>query len=247
MIDHIHILACAETLSQISKFISGYTSIFVREFNLASGRKGPLFESRYGSALKLELKRIRAVIAYLFNNPVEKDLCNKAQDYRWNFLKYFDPNKMPLIGSTRNLSRALQRAIAIVDESHKKGKYLRYRLLTNIFKQLSHKEKEMLTDYIITIYFPFDKKVAQKFFRSYDDMVLAINANTGSEYEINEAHYTKSDKEYREIIHQLKALNITDTKSMISAPGEIKLNLASRLKKLTSATRIQIKKFLHII
>ena len=247
MIDHIHILASAENLSQISQFISAYTSIFVKEFNEVTGRKGPLFEAKYGSALKLELKRIRSAIAYLLNNPVEKKLCTKAQDYKWNFLKYLDPNKKRQIGSKRNLSRPLQRALTIVDDAYKKNKHLRYQLLTNLLKQLNPTEKELLSDYIITIYLPIDKKVAQKFFKSYNDMVLAVNSNTGTEYEITEAHFSKSDIQYREILQYLKTLNITDAKSLISAPDERKVKLASQLKRFTSATTIQIKKFLHIV
>ena len=247
MIDHIHILASAENLSQISQFISAYTSIFVKEFNEVTGRKGPLFEAKYGSALKLELKRIRSAIAYLLNNPVEKKLCTKAQDYKWNFLKYLDPNKKRQIGSKRNLSRPLQRALTIVDDTYKKNKYLRYQLLTNLLKQLNPTEKELLSDYIITIYLPIDKKIAQKFFKSYDDMVLAVNSNTGTEYEITEAHFSKSDIQYREILQYLKTLNITDAKSLISATDERKVKLASQLKRFTSATTIQIKKFLHIV
>lgn len=246
MIDHIHILASAENLSQISQFISAYTSIFVKEFNEVTGRKGPLFEAKYGSALKLELKRIRTAISYLFNNPVEKKLCTKAQDYKWNFLKYLDPNKKRHIGSKRNLSRPLQRALTIVDDAYKKNKHLRYQLLTNLFRQLNTTEKELLTDYIITVYLPINKKVAQKFFKSYDDMVPAVNSNTGSEYEITEAHFSKSDIQYREILQYLKTLNITDAKSLICAPDEIKVKLASQLRIFTSATTIQIKKFLHL-
>lgn len=246
MIDHIHILASAKGLSQISQFVSAYTSIFVREFNEASGRQGSLFEARYGSALKLELKKIRSAIAYLLNNPVEKKLCNKAQDYKWNFIQYFNKNKKRQISSKRILSRALQRALVIIDNSNKRGKYLNYRLLKNIFKHLSHKEKELVTDHIITIYFPFDDKMPEKFFGSYENMVLAVNSNSGSEYEINETYFCKSDSQYREIIQQLKRLNIPDSKSLICAPHEIKLEWASRLKILTSATTVQIKKFLHI-
>ena len=247
MIDHIHILASAENLSQISQFISAYTSIFVKEFNEVTGRKGPLFEAKYGSALKLELKRIRSAIAYLLNNPVEKKLCTKAQDYKWNFLKYLDPSKKRQIGSKRNLSRPLQRALTIVDDAYKKNKHLRYQLLTNLLKQLNPTEKELLSDYIITLYLPIDKKVAQKFFKSYNDMVLAVNSNTGTEYEITEAHFSKSDIQYREILQYLKTLNITDAKSLISATDERKVKLASQLKRFTSATTIQIKKFLHIV
>ena len=78
-------------------------------------------------------------------------------------------------------------------------------------------------------------------------MVLAVNSNTGTEYEITEAHFSKSDIQYREILQYLKTLNITDAKSLISATDERKVKLASQLKRFTSATTIQIKKFLHIV
>ena len=63
MIDHIHLLLTGGDISQISRFISEYTSLFVREFNSWTGRKGPLFESTFGSALKTETKKIRSAIA----------------------------------------------------------------------------------------------------------------------------------------------------------------------------------------
>ena len=43
MIDHTHLLASCGSLEQMSRFISAYTSRFVREFNQFTGRKGPLF------------------------------------------------------------------------------------------------------------------------------------------------------------------------------------------------------------
>ena len=44
MIDHTHLLASCGSLEQMSRFISAYTSGFVREFNQFTGRKGPLFK-----------------------------------------------------------------------------------------------------------------------------------------------------------------------------------------------------------
>lgn len=78
MIDHIHILVRPDNLKHLSCFMSACTSLYVREFNARTGRSGSLFEPRYGSAVKMDGKRIRAAIAYLFNNPVEKRLCRMA-------------------------------------------------------------------------------------------------------------------------------------------------------------------------
>ena len=101
MIDHIHILVSCGKLKQMSEFVSAYTSLFVREFNECTGRSGSLFESPYGSTCKIDLKKIRSAIVYLFNNPVEKMLCGLAQEYRWNFLRYYDPDKPKKITSIR--------------------------------------------------------------------------------------------------------------------------------------------------
>lgn len=163
MIDHVHLLLAAEDLAMMSRFISSYTSVYVREFNIRIGRHGSLFETPYGSALKLDLKRIRSAIAYLFNNPVEKKLCKKAEDYR-----------------------------------------------------------------------------------SYKDMLTAINSNTGSEYDIQETHLCKSDTQYRELLSYIKRPGHPDIYTILRMPLKDKIVLMHTLKQQTSASSVQIMKFLHI-
>lgn len=77
-------------------------------------------------------------------------------------------------------------------------------------------------------------------------MVLALNANTGSEYEINESHYCKTDVPYREMLQYLKRTGCDNPKDLITAPVDIKKKYFIQLKEKTSATPVQIKKFLHI-
>jgi REP element-mobilizing transposase RayT len=88
MIDHIHSLFMSRYKNLMSRFISHVTLLFVKEYNSAHGRKGPLFEERFGSSVKNGIKLLRTAISYLYNNPVEKLLCGRAQDFRWNFLAY---------------------------------------------------------------------------------------------------------------------------------------------------------------
>ena len=109
MIDHIHLLASCGKLNQLSEFISSYTSLFVREFNLHIGRSGPLFEGPYGSACKIDMKKIRSTIIFIFNNAVEKKLCESAQEYRWNFLRYYDPDMTRPIKKKRGLKMYLKK------------------------------------------------------------------------------------------------------------------------------------------
>lgn len=246
MVDHIHILASAEYLDQISGFISASSSIYIKDFNSSIGRKGSLFEPEYGSALKIEMKKIRSAVAYLFNNPVEKLLCRLAEGYRWNFLQYYDPERKISIPKRKSLSRPMQRALKIIDNAHRKNEYLKHALLINIMRPLDKKETEMLTDYIITLYFPFIKTMPQKFFRSYNDMVIAVNSNTGSEYDIDEKHYCKTDVPYRAMTQYLKKHGIADAKSLITESEEVKRQYYRMLREETSATPVQIRKFLHI-
>ena len=246
MIDHIHLLLTGGDISQISRFISEYTSLFVREFNSWTGRKGPLFESTFGSALKTETKKIRSAIAYLFNNPVEKMLCTKAEGYRWSFLRYYNPQYKLPHKKMREYSHAMRRAIKVVESQFQKGLYLKYALLDKLFKTLDGDEKEALTEYIIWKYLPFDVETTNSYYRSYDDMIKAINSNTGSEYDIAERHYCKTDVPYREIISMLKKSGMEKIQNVIVASEAEKRKLYSVLKSRTSASGTQIRKFLHI-
>ena len=246
MIDHVHLLASAANLTQMSGFISAYTSLYVREFNAWTGRSGSLFEPLYGSAMKMEMKKIRSAIAYMFNNPVEKRLCRRAEGYRWNFLKYYDPEKTSPVKRRKDLSRRLQRALKMTDDAYRNDEYLRYAFLKRIYNGLDTQEKDILTDYIITLYFPFQKGMPEKYFKSYKEMVIAVDSNTGSEYDIDEKHYCKTDVPYREMTQYLKRKGITDAKKLITESTEVKRRYFNMLKENTSATPVQIRKFLHI-
>ena len=100
--------------------MSACLSRYVKEFNARTGRSGALFDPRYGSAMKKDGKKIRSAIAYLFNNAVEKHLCKKAEDYKWNFLSYFMPLKVKKSEWRRYMSRALYRAVTVIDETYEK-------------------------------------------------------------------------------------------------------------------------------
>ena len=66
MIDHIHALVTASCKCVLSNFISNVTSVFVREYNSSLNRKGPLFEKRFGSAPKVDKKRLMSAIIYIW-------------------------------------------------------------------------------------------------------------------------------------------------------------------------------------
>ena len=245
MIDHIHLLVTGDDIVRISRFVSEYSSLFVREFNSWSGRTGPLFKSAFGSSIKTEIKKIRSVIAYLFNNPVEKMLCKNAEEYRWNFLSYYNPHYKLPHKKMREYSRAMRRAIKIVDSHFAKVMHLKYAMLETLYNTLDGDERELLTKYIIWKYLPFDIKATNSYYRSYEDMVKAINSNTGSEYDIQEQHYCKTDAPYREMIAILKNTGLKKVQDVIVLSEDEKRRLYSMLKSKTSASGRQIRKFLH--
>jgi REP element-mobilizing transposase RayT len=245
MIDHTHLLASCSSLGQLSRFISAYTSRFVREFNQFTGRKGPLFKKAYGSAVKMESKKIRSAIAYLFNNPVEKKICTAAEDYKWSYLTLYDPERKPIdiaAGCSKNLRKSIKRITGCFNN----GNYIGYEFLGKLFNDLNSEEKKTVVEYIMELYFPFAVKETLDYYKSYEDMITAINSNTGSEYEIKEKHYGKTDVPYREIIACLKEMGISDVRSVLTMNIFQKHGLGAHLKKQTSASYTQIRKFLQI-
>ncbi len=88
MLNHFHIEARFSTLRKMYLMMQELDSWFTRVYNKQYGRKGPLFDGKYGSAVKLKEQKIRENFIYICNNPVVKKAVVKASDYRWNFLAY---------------------------------------------------------------------------------------------------------------------------------------------------------------
>lgn len=247
MVDHLHILLVSQVMSDLSLFMDHVTSVFVREYNRAVGRKGPLFEPRFGSAPKAGFKKVRTAISYLFNNPVERFLCLYAQDYRWNFLAYAKSSHpfsqhMNLMKS----SRALKSAVSEIKVCHGKGLYLNYQQLRRIFaKIMDDNEKEQLIDYIIWLYRFIDYAKLSSYYNSYDDMVVAINTNAGSEYDLNETFAFRTDGIYRDMIKSVREYGYMYARNVTVASESHKLKLLAELKRKTRASTGQIRKFLH--
>lgn len=114
------------------------------------------------------------------------------------------------------------------------------------FWRLTSEEKELLTGQIITTYFQFDKRKTIGYYGSYKDMLTAINSNTGSEYDIQEKHLCKSDTQYRELLSYIKRPGHPDIYTILKMPLKEKTALMHTLKQQTSASYVQIMKFLHI-
>lgn len=248
MFDHIHMLIKSDARVRMSEFVRQVTCMFAREQNNEVGRKGSLFQARFGSAPKKGLKLLRTAIAYLFNNPVEKRLCSRAEEYRWNFLAYAlspHPFSDPLILGRASLS--LKRAVKEVDLAESEDRHLRYVQLKRLLSKLDKREKMQLVDHIISIYKPFDYEEVIACYGSYEDMLTAINSNTGSEYDIKEDRYRFSDMEYvrmAEILYTTEG--IKELRKVTCLEMDQKMRLAELLSRRLSCGNLPIGKFLHI-
>lgn len=248
MFDHIHMLIKTEAKVTMSEFVRQVTCMFAREQNNDVGRKGAFFQARFGSAPKRGMKLLRTAIAYLFNNPVEKRLCERAEEYRWNFLAYAvsqHPFSAPLI--IRQASQPLKRAIKEVDLAESEDRHLRYAQLKRLLSKLEERERMQLVDHIISIYKPFDYEEIIACYGSYEDMLTAINSNTGSEYDIKEDRYRFSDIEYirmGDILRDTEGLK--DLRKVTGLEIEEKMRLFQVLRKHLSCDNLPIAKFLHI-
>lgn len=248
MIDHIHTLTSTSSCKTFSKFMSNVAIQFVKEYNRYHNRVGPLFSECFGSAPKAGLKRLRTAIAYLFNNPVERLLCKRAQEYRWNFLAYAasdNPFSDPLV--LKKASRRLRRALKEVDGTVKRNEYMTYVQLKRMFVGMDARETNQLIDYIIVRYNIIRyEDLTTKCYDGYENMLMAINSNAGSEYEVQELRYGRSDAEYRYLYKYVHEKGFKDAGEVISLPLDSKFKLMVDMMNETSVSKLQICKFLHL-
>jgi hypothetical protein len=86
----------------------------------------------------------------------------------------------------KKASKKLLLSMDAADRYHNRNEYLDYPVIRKMFDGLDEVEHEQLLDHIISLYLPVDREKLLEYYKSYEDMVIAINANTGSEYDIDE-------------------------------------------------------------
>ena len=153
MPDHIHDSVRAKSKAALGNFKREINTCFSRQWNDRCLTKGPVLRGRYGWAQKFGDKKGRTNLIYVGNNPVERRLVGKAEEYRWNFLAYASSNhpfseKLVI----RDARWPLQKAVKEVKAHFKAGWPLNYAQLDRIFKPLTRQEGLQLTDFIITTY-----------------------------------------------------------------------------------------------
>ena len=248
MYDHVHLLVEAESREAMADFVRDCTSVFVREYNTSIGRNGQLFHKSFGSAPKQGAKKMRSVIVYIGNNPVEKDLCSEAAEYQWNFLSYMvSSNPFSQDVPARKRSRALLRCMKRANAAMQAGDYLNYKQLYDMFSGLSESDSKLLTDYIVTLYNPFDERRLLSYYDDLGQMLDAMRSTAGSEHDLVEKWYTRSDVIYTSMISYVKdTLKVWPVRKVMTLPVGKRMQLAADLKLHTGASLHEIGKFLHL-
>ena len=250
MFNHLHYLVSAEKRKEIERFVSIVTARFARLYNEDIGLTGHVFHKEFGSAVKYGDKNIRTIAGYIYNNHTNKKLCNKAEDIRWNFLAYSHcthPFSEPIIKTQTR--KELKKALAIVDYYRRKNDYLKYSSLRRIYSGLNKKEKEQITDYIISSYNCIDYSKLEGLYRSYDEMVYSFNANTFSEFDIEENKEEREgdDRVYIELARQILSYGkYHSVKEVLKLSYDDKIRLAVDLQAKTGVSLKSIGSYLHI-
>lgn len=249
MVDHIHILLESDSCQEMSGFVRYYSSVFVREYNDSIGRNGQMMYKSFGSAPKKGDKKTRSAIVYIGNNPVEKKMCSSAEEYRWNFIAYLD-NDNPFSQDIppRSRRRILRKAMKEAAADASANRYMNFSKLRWYMSRLNQEEKELLTDLIISLYMPVDKEALLDYYSDLPQMVSAMNASTGSDYDIREKVTPHSDLVYNRMIEVVRAETGLDVvRKVVVLPEERKMELVAKLQKaIPSAQLYQICKFLHL-
>lgn len=249
MPDHIHHSLITKSLSSLSAFCRDVTATYAKEYNRAHGRSGPLFESPFGSAAKRGDKAVRTNLLYLDNNPVERKLVRKAEEYRWNYMAFANSThpfseRILLRKASMPLRRALKRVVYL----HEQKIYLRFSVLRRMFDTISsHLEREQLIDFIISTYSVIEYKTVLRYFGSYEAECIAAHSSSGSEYDINEVFIGRSDTcyaQFSQIIMDAGLLrNIHDIFGLSESE---KRKIYSLLRQKTGAPHRQISAFLQL-
>ncbi len=248
MFDHFHCIIAVAVSRLMALFVGTVTSTFARAFNRETGRKGPLFCKAYGNSVKSGDKKIRTGLAYNFNNSAEKGLFDKAEEDRWNLLAYLNSDH-PFSEEIQYsmASQELLSALSVVRSDFDACKYLTYKRIYSIYEGLSAKETEQLTDFIISLYLPVDKERLLSYYKDYDSMVLAINSNTGSEYDIKEEYDPASHRDFQQMVSLLSKSSFAERPNrIVTAPLEEKLKIAKYLQANLNTSRNHICRFLHL-
>lgn len=248
MFDHIHQMIEINEESDLPSFERDVLGGYSKAFNKSIDSSGSIFERRFGRAVKTGAKKIRTTASYVVNNPGEKGLCKRAEQYRWTFLSYaVSAHPFSEKIDLSKASRPLRRALKEVDYCRSEDKVLNYKQLERWFEPLAKKEKNQLTDYIISKYNCIDYDRLISFYGSYEKMCLAFASNQGSEFDINEEFEKGGHMVYYRISAALVKLHsFPNVKDVLKLSVSQRVELMNELLYETDAEQWQLMKYLHL-
>lgn len=252
MPDHFHLLIDSPSSESTSAFMRDCTSYYALGFNEYCQKSGRLWQKSYGKALKVSNKAKRTAIAYVSNNGVEKQLSRRTEGHRWNFLAYYE-NGNPFSEPVRQkeASSFLKKAQTIVRRYHDQNKPIGIYILERMRYGLDDREWGQLCDYVVSLYNVIDYHAAVSFYGDYETMLIALNSNTGSEYEIREEMNSLSDMNYEDIHEYLLKKGIFEhevqnPRQLLRLTENVRIELAESLRQDRVAPNYQIRKYLHL-
>lgn len=248
MPDHIHMAVIAQSKQDLSRFMGEVNRIFSKLQNDVCQLKWSWFEKPFGSVPKEGSKSGRNCLLYVGNNPPERQLAERAEDYRWTFLAYA-VSKHPFSEKLviRKASWPLRQAVRVIRSQNNAGKPLKYNLLQRLSQKLDTREKEQLMDFIISSYDVIDHKEALRYFDgSYEKMTVALAISTAKEHDLNETFVGWSDKPYATMTRKvMEKYKLADIHQMLSWSREQKAQAYRYLRSTTQYVPEQISRFLH--
>lgn len=242
MPNHLHSQQWARARALFIAFNRDLLSFFARGYNRWHHRSGALFEP-FGSVPKLVGKTIRNNISYINNNGTVGGLSVDVLGYKWNLLSCYKAATRK--DDESSFSKAYKKARKAVNFYNRHCIPLTYEVQERLYANLSPNEKNGLIEYILLKYKVVDFEEMIRYYGSFDEAVLAMNANCGSEPEIQEDYEDYSI--YREMIRIVKSKGIETTHLNFETMDSGTLaELAAELSKIPGVKPKQIRKFLHL-
>lgn len=188
-------------------------------------------------------------IIYVYNNHVEKKLCQKAVEERWSFLAYALSDH-PFSEPITKPSKALAVAMKLVDRRVASGHPLKYRDLHKVFSKLNDIEREQYIDYAISRYALVDYNEAVKYFEDLEGMIMAIDSTEGGEWNQKEDYYNAPDTPFQklEMWYKVNAPSSKDgrIKDVYELNNEEKNRLLSKAQIVFGVRKCHLEKYFHI-
>ena len=245
MPNHTHSQQEAVSRQIFTAFNQELLSLFTRGYNMRHGCSGELLQKPFGSAPKTGGKSIRSNLSYINNNGAAGKLSKGVLDYRWNLMAYYKTDhpfsdKIVLNKASKRMRWAMRYVIKL----HEKNKPLDYRIQAMLFKSLNATEKNQLVDFIIVKYNFLDYSAVIKHFGSFEEALTAMDANTGSEYDIIEEWEDYSI--YRTMIETVSKAGFDMETINFRNTDKNTLHRIIRLLSRVTGDKKKINRFLHL-